>query len=120
MYAACGAASSKFSLDMFAARNPLGTVSKTMGEELTISENPLIEISGHFFDGQELPLTIQLIKNGVLVEVFEVKAPFHLFYKDAHGVPGPALDYYRLTIQARDLNVVTNPVFVKRSNSKTH
>ena len=112
MYVVRGKLSSQFILDNFMVRDQARNVAKTMGEELATQEKPLIEISGRFLGGQDEVLNIKLIRSGSVIQTFEVRSPFHIFYTDdiEHK---PGRQYYRVEINSPSLALVSNPVFVK-------
>jgi hypothetical protein len=112
MYCLRGKDSSLFVLDKFAVTDATGN-DKTMGEEALIKNNPLIRIEGHLLNGQDKSFTIQLIKDGVLLRVFETVSPFAVSYEDA-AVPASPKSYYRVQITSGNLVVISNPIFVQR------
>jgi len=112
MYALAGRLSGQFILDNFMVRDQARNVAKTMGEELTIQEKPLIEISGRFLGGQDEILNIKLIRSGSVIQAFEVRSPFHIFYTDDIDNK-PGCRYYRVEITSPSLALVSNPIFVK-------
>jgi len=112
MYVVRGKSSSQFILDSFMVRDEARNVAKTMGEELATQEKPLIEISGRFLGGQDEVLNIKLIRSGSVIQTFEVRSPFHIFYTDdIDNKPGRR--YYRVEINSPSLALVSNPIFVK-------
>ena len=114
MYALKGSACGNFVLDEFVVRDKEGTIVRTMGQEYDGPYPPVIEVSGHFLDGQQARLTIQLIKNGKVLQVFEEQAPFNVVFEDAEISSAGKRDYYRVQIDSANLNAVTNPVFARR------
>jgi hypothetical protein len=112
MYALRGKLSGQFMLDSFLVRGQDQNTSKTMGEELTTGEAPLIEISGHFSGKEDEALKIKLIKRGKLIQTFEARAPFHIFYTDEIEKKS-GRTYYRVEIESPSLTLVSNPVFVQ-------
>ncbi len=134
MYAMIGARSSEFVLDKFIIKDILNGAEKTMGEEIESEEKPQLQISGHFLNpvrnnigvvgnseisngvnGQNKPLKIRLIKNGVIIKTFEATSPFDISYEDENNEKD-AKFYYRLEIESEGILVVTNPIFVVRQN----
>lgn len=115
MYAVEGEGASSFSLDSFIVRDGVSGATKTMGEEITVgvSRVPRIEMSGSFADKRQATMSIQLIKNGRVLRVFESPTPFHFVFDDED--PSFARkSYYRLDAQGQSVHVITNPIFVKR------
>jgi hypothetical protein len=112
MYALLGKLCGQFILDNFMVRDQARNVAKTMGEELTTQEKSLIEISGRFLGGQDEILNIKLIRSGSVIQAFEIRSPFHIFYTDdIENKPGRR--YYRVEITSPSLALVSNPIFVK-------
>jgi hypothetical protein len=112
MYCMQGQGSREFILGKFTVSDGAGT-GKTMGETCTLQKDPEIFIEGHLLHGQDKSFTIQLVRNGVVIHDFETVSPFSLSYIDT-GAHRQGTSYYRLQIKARDLLVITNPIFVKR------
>jgi hypothetical protein len=115
MYAVEGDASPHFVLETFVVKNGPSDIAKTMGEEIEIdtAQCPRIEISGGFLDGQHTTVNIQLIKNGKLLNMFEVISPFHVVFEDTDRAP-LGRSYYRVDAQGKGIHLITNPIFVKR------
>jgi hypothetical protein len=112
MYCMRGKGSDAFVLDAFTVSDA-GKNAKTMGEELRSNNAPAIRIAGHLLRGQDKTFTIQLIKDGTLLRVFEAVSPFDMSYVDA-ATSSPQKSYYRVQITAQDITVISNPVFVQR------
>ena len=112
MYCLRGKDSSSFVLDQFTVTDAAGN-NKTMGEQSKIGNNPMIRIEAHLLRGQDKSFTIQLIKDGALLRVFETASPFAVSYVDS-SAPGSPRSYYRVQITSRDLVVISNPIFVQR------
>lgn len=111
-YCMRGRGAAAFSLDEFAVIDASGN-SKTMGEEARVQGPVEIGIKGSLLHGQDQAFTIQLIRDGKIVRVFETQSPFDITYTDTPGSAAPR-SYYRAQITSKDLTVVTNPVFVKK------
>ena len=111
-YCMRGRGSSAFVLDEFSVTDASGE-QKTMGQKARVSGFARIRIKGGLLDGQDRSFTIQLIRDGGILRVFEVQAPFDITYTDTAGATS-AQSYYRAQITSKDLIVVTNPVFVQR------
>ncbi|MFA5100303.1 MAG: hypothetical protein WC547_05430 [Candidatus Omnitrophota bacterium] len=112
MYCSRGRYSSSFVLDKFTVSDGAG-IDKTMGEEILLRKDPVIGIQGHFLRGQDKMFTIQLIRNGKLLRVFEAQTPFDISYTDTASSISQKT-YYRLQITTGDTTVITNPIFVQR------
>lgn len=111
-YCMRGKGSSAFVLDEFSVLDASGE-QKTMGQEARVNGPALIRIKGGLLDGQGRSFTIQLIRDGGILRVFEAQSPFDIAYTDTSGAT-PVRSYYRAQIESKDLIVVTNPIFVKR------
>ena len=112
MYCVRGKGSSEFILDRFTVTDSYGN-DMAMGEEAAVRDDPVIRIEGHILHGQKKSFTIQLIRDGRLMRVFEAESPFALSYVDSSD-SGPSRSFYRVQITSGDLTVVSNPVFVQR------
>jgi hypothetical protein len=99
-------------LDKFIIQDSLTDINGTMGENIEVSGNPIVKISGHFPDNHSKPVKINLIRNGTVTKTFEVMSPFEIDYQDDYSDEGSKI-YYRLEIKYSGGSLVTNPVFVK-------
>lgn len=113
MYASQGSNSGSFILDNFTVSEGNGGASRTMGEELTVTGPPTVDIRGHFSYGEDYPVKVRIIRGGVAVKTFEGKSPLSISYQDDSKPPRKKY-YYRLEIESKDLLLVTNPIFVRR------
>lgn len=113
MYVIKGRRSYEFILDKFVIRENSTDVGKTMGQQITLQGNPKLEISGHFTNGENLPFKIKLIKNGKIIEIFEVTSPFDIAYQDEYNHKDRMI-YYRIEAESDGINLITNPIFVSR------
>jgi len=111
-YCMHGSGCPSFKLEEFSASGSSG-VPVTMGQEAQVNGPVTIRIKGGFLNGQALPFTIQLIRNGSILHVFEANSAFDITYTDNTGSEY-SRSYYRAQITSKDIIVVTNPIFVKR------
>jgi hypothetical protein len=112
MYCLRGKDAPSFVLDQFTVTDAEGN-DKTMGEQSNVGNNPIIRIEAHLLRGQDKSFTIQLIKDGALLRVFETVSPFAVSHVDSLASESPR-SYYRVQITSRDLVVISNPIFVQR------
>lgn len=81
-----------------------------MGETLETSNFPLIKFKVSFGIKKKKPITMVLIRGGVLVETFRSEPPMEVEYLDKEIPPGQ-MTYYRLIDTMKHLT--SNPIFVK-------
>jgi len=113
MYVVRGRDSAQFVLDKFSVSDNSGSVKKTFGEELAITQNPKIEITGHLLSGQEKAFSIKLIRNGEIIKNFAAVSPFNVSFEDDLPQKSGKF-YYRIEIISEGVIAVTNPVFVTK------
>jgi len=104
-----------FILDKFMIKDSLSDNQGTISDEVILKGKPIIKISGSLLNGQVEPgqtVKVKLIRNGKVIQVFEVESPFSIDYPDDYFSAGETI-YYRLEIQAASKTIVTNPVFVR-------
>ena len=96
-------------LDYF---NILGKTSEKafMGETLETSHFPLIKFRVSHKTKKKAPITMALIRGGILVETFRSEAPMEVEYMDK-GIPPGEMTYYRLMDTRKHLT--SNPIFIK-------
>ena len=99
-------------LDKFIVRDSLSDINGTMGDEIDLSGNPVVKISGHFADGRSELVKINLIRGGVIIKTFEIESPFEIDYQDDYSDKDRTI-YYRLEIYCSGNLLITNPIFVK-------
>jgi hypothetical protein len=87
-----------------------------MGQEALVRGAPRIRMSGRFTDpgAKPVPVKILLLKDGRPLNFFETETPFDITYDDEHAEEA-GRHYYRAELRAKDLMLITNPVFVMRS-----
>ncbi len=118
MYVSRGEESSQFILDkFFVSDSCLGSYA-IMGEEIGLQEQPVIEASGYFLNGEEKALSVRLIRDGEIIKTFHVTTPFDISFHDVYRRDDKIKSYYRLEIRAHGLLVVTNPIFVSYLEQK--
>ncbi|MDD5745736.1 MAG: hypothetical protein PHO30_00585 [Candidatus Omnitrophica bacterium] len=112
VYVMRGNASRSFVLDNFIVGNE--TNDAVMGETLALgTEHPTITIQGHFSEPvASFPVTLRLLRNGKIIKTFERVSPVAIEYADKDYPGGKT--YYRLEITAPGLQLITNPIFVKK------
>ncbi len=112
MYVLRGSNSSQFVLDSFNATDNGNGPEKVMGETLCApQQSAAIHIKGHFLNGQSKPCKIKLIKNGNIVDVFEINTPFNFSYIDK-DIYRNGKSYYRIEAVSDGLQLITNPIFM--------
>ena len=111
-YCMRGKGSASFTLDEFSVVDASGR-SAAMGQEAAVQGPVEIRIRGGLLHGQGRTFTIQLIRDGGILRVFEAQSPFDITYVDTLG-SAQERSYYRAQITSMGLMAVTNPIFVKR------
>lgn len=111
-YCMRGKGSASFTLDEFSVVDASGR-SAAMGQEAAVQGPVEIRIRGGLLHGQGRTFTIQLIRDGGILRVFEAQSPFDITYVDTLG-SAQERSYYRAQITSMGLIAVTNPIFVKR------
>ena len=81
-----------------------------MGETLTSSHFPVIRFKVSNPTEKKTPITMALIRGGILIETFTSDTPMEVEYRD-EGIPPYELTYYRL-MDTKD-QLVSNPIFIK-------
>ena len=114
MYVVRGYGPSRLRLDRFEVISRNRNLMALSGETLTTNTPPEIRfrISASNDSGQDL--TVQLIRNGEVIQTFEGKTPLLIRHTDA-DFPESGMVYYRLDAKvSRSEHLLTNPIFVKR------
>ncbi len=117
MYVLRGKQSGQFILDKFTIADAVTGNNAVMGQELLLAGGVRLNITGSFLDGNNSPVEIALIRDGKVIKVFEETAPFNVIYDDDYMPTSGQRSYYRLQIRAKDLIVITNPIFVMAKNA---
>lgn len=110
MYCSRGDGKSWPQLDHFDVLGPEGDHAH-MGETLTTAGSPLIRFRVSYRGGDSLPITVLLIRGGVLLQSVTGETPLEFELLDEGSPPGQ-MTYYRLVDSMKHLT--SNPIFVKR------
>lgn len=110
MYCSRGDGRSWPQLDHFDVLGPEGDHAH-MGETLTTAGSPLIRFRVSYRGGDSLPITVLLIRGGVLLQSVTGETPLEFELLDEGSPPGQ-MTYYRLVDSMKHLT--SNPIFVKR------
>lgn len=115
MYTNRGKLSAGFIFDTCLIQDTASSVEAGMGQEVSLQGDPRVVLKGYFLDGHTQSCTIQLIRNGTVVERFSVDIPFDFTWED-HAAPAGSdvKQYYRIEIIAEGLHCIANPIFVRR------
>ncbi len=81
----------------------------TMGDLLETDTFPEISFTVSYSDNSKRPVTIELIRGGIMVETFKGETPLKVEFRD-EGIVHNTKTYYRLRDNREHL--VSNPVFV--------
>jgi hypothetical protein len=86
-----------------------------MGQNIILTGSPRVRIKGNFTGdvAAKTPVKILLIRDGELLTIFDVEAPFDIAYGDKEIISA-GKHYYRAEVRSNGLVLVTNPVFVTR------
>lgn len=117
MYAIRGKDSSQFVLRKFSVSDSSSGEEKIMGQELRSVGAPQISMSVDLLNGQQQPFKIKLIRDGKIVNTFEASTPAELSYVDEQA-PAAGTFYYRLEINSSGVVAITNPIFVRKAQSR--
>ncbi|MCK5305944.1 MAG: hypothetical protein KAJ66_02315 [Candidatus Omnitrophica bacterium] len=102
-------------LDKFIIKDSFSETEGTMGNEIDLKGKAVIELSGHFLEGEAGGadrVKIKLIRNGIVIKTFETASPFDIEYEDDYFKEDEKI-YYRLEINYSEGILVSNPVFLK-------
>lgn len=102
-------------LDKFIIKDSLSETEGTMGNEIDLKGKAVVELSGHFLEGEVESagrVKIGLIRDGIVIKTFEVASPFDIDYEDDYFKEDEKI-YYRLEIRYSGGILVSNPIFVK-------
>jgi hypothetical protein len=85
-----------------------------MGEEMYLKGYPVITIHISTIDSEKgNSLTIRLIRNGKVVEVFVGETPLSIYYQDEYFEPDRKICYRLDAMDKKGRKLVSNPIFVK-------
>lgn len=114
MYVTKDANAARFRLESFTIGDSSDR-SATMGQEIILTGIPRVRVKGNFIGDAvaKTPLKVLLIRDGELLTIFDVEAPFDITYDDKEAVSS-GKHYYRAEVRSSGLVLVTNPVFVTR------
>ncbi len=104
---------SKFVLDKFTVKDIATGAEKIMGQELNVTGDPKLTVTGHFSDSRSKSVRITIIRNGEMIKIMDAETPFKIDYEDKDHINADKF-YYRLEIRSESLVLVTNPIFVKK------
>lgn len=118
-YAIIPGPSRRLEIEKFAAVDTISGTAVESGGTLPLSKigTPEIYFSGHFSDRTPgSKLKILLIKNGLVLQIWEETAPFHIIYRDTENTQA-GKSYYRFIVTSEDSSdkLLTNPIFTERS-----
>ncbi|MFQ5915168.1 MAG: hypothetical protein ACE5JS_18515 [Nitrospinota bacterium] len=114
MYAVKGRGPSRLRLDQFIVIARDQGVMALIGETVTAVEPPEIRFRISTGDDSPKDLTVQLIRNGEVIQTYRGKTPFQVNYIDPDP-PTRGKVYYRLDAMASPSErLLTNPIFVLR------
>ena len=82
-----------------------------MGQTITAAGKVLMHIEAGF-EREQRELEVKVIRNGKVVKTSRLQTPFLITYYDEKPLEGRS--YYRLEIVGKDIQAVTNPIFVER------
>ncbi|MEW6088960.1 MAG: hypothetical protein AB1498_11725 [bacterium] len=112
MYVVKGRDCGNFILESFVVKDSLSGVNGTIADELNLKGKPVINIKGRIINWKNNEkITVKLIKDGVIVKLYEVNSPFEVSYTDEYFYENKK-SYYRLEINTPERVLVSNPVFV--------
>ncbi|MCX7927449.1 MAG: hypothetical protein N2606_04860 [Candidatus Omnitrophica bacterium] len=112
LYILQGKRAKDFLLEELNIFEPKMFVSKTIGQSLEIEKGRSVHLRlrGKFLNRPMEKIKVKLVKNGQLIKTLEVETPFEVVFQENDITENT---FYRLIIEAKDLLVFTNPVFVK-------
>ena len=111
MYVVRGAKSLDFELSEFFLSNEANTAKGFAGDTVTVRGRVFVEARGSFLKEHQ-PLEVNLIKDGTVVQTYDLESPFKITYYDKDTSKGKS--YYRVEIKAKGLHLITNPIFIHR------
>jgi hypothetical protein len=110
MYACLGRYPQRIILEEFHICSANCENSATLGQEITLTENPSIHISLALNIPTVNHVLIRLIRAGKPIKTFEGTLPMEIEYEDPYYMPGRKV-YYRLDLRGKG-TLISNPIFV--------
>jgi hypothetical protein len=114
MYAVRKGSTPRLTLDRFFVTDDKGARSAGMGERTALSGRPVILAGIDPMGGESQRVTVDIIRNGEMVEQYEGDTPLSIRFVDSDDWAGKG--YYRLS--ARVVSgpglLLANPIFVER------
>ncbi|MFH1772348.1 MAG: hypothetical protein ABH872_05990 [Candidatus Omnitrophota bacterium] len=108
IYASKGNNCVNFTLSSFYISDLKGGNIAITGDTAKINGAPVIHIAAEYAQAEK-EVKVKLIRNGEIINTFELKTPFKVSYTDSSLKEDKA--YYRLEIEGKDLLFITNPIF---------
>ncbi len=104
----------KLSIDRFQVGSKGYKVLANMGEKLNTPSEPEIHIRVSASDKETYPIKLLLIRRGRIYRSLEGKTPFQIKVLDEDTWEG--ISYYRLAVEGPPGKILSNPIFVSKSN----
>jgi hypothetical protein len=118
MYAVRQADDNRLSLDEFIVEDQKTGQQATLGQELISTDFPAVKIKLRSIKGGNKTVQIQIIRNGLLAKQETVSLPYELTWRDVSN-PKERMAYYRVKASVNSMDhLVSNPIFVKFSDSE--
>jgi hypothetical protein len=106
------------SLNLFSVSNPKTDKHGIVGEEISLEDTPVINISVSAEKVNSHEIKVDLIRSGEIVSTFKGLPPLNITYKDTYFQKGERV-YYRLDISGESYSrIITNPIFVNFRSAK--
>jgi len=118
MYAVRQSDENRLSLDEFIIEDQKTGQQASLGQELTSTDFPAVKLKLRSIKGGNKTAQIQIIRNGVLAKQETVSLPYELTWRDVDNSKGKKA-YYRVKARVNSMDhLVSNPIFVKFSDSQ--
>jgi len=98
-------------LDEFSVSSSDGRAKGISGDEVILKDFPRIKIALSSVEGSKNPVTVRLIRSGMVIQTFQEKLPMQIDYEDRSVNPGEKV-YYRMDMKGEG-KLISNPIFVK-------
>jgi hypothetical protein len=118
-YAMSGRSCPGFHLDHFSVSDASGKTTGIVGDTITIAGNAVIRVEGRVA-GKSRGMELRIIRNGRMIRRSKEKLPFKVSHEDKPSKKNKITRkkiYYRVEIREHHAHVITNPVFVIRSDA---